>query len=142
MKIPLTKGFLLGAERDIATFTVIGKNFHIITRAIVDTGSPFTILMENDLKRTRIPYTQLPKLQKVNLGPIAIFLIDLGDCDLLFRDVDNNPITLKHKIYGGVIAQRNLQIIQILPSILGRDFLVKYNFDIKRDEEGNVYLQT
>jgi hypothetical protein len=61
---------------------------------------------------------------------------------LLFRDADNNPITLKHKIYGGVIAQRNLQIIQILPSIFGRDFLVKYNFDIKRDEEGNVYLQT
>jgi hypothetical protein len=58
MKIPLTKGFLLDVERDTATFTVIRKNFHIITRAIVDTGSPFTILMENDLKRTRISYTQ------------------------------------------------------------------------------------
>lgn len=98
--------------------------------------------MENDLKRTRIPYTQLPKIQKVSLGPIDLFLIDLGDCDLIFRDIDNNPITLKHKTYGGILAQRNIQLIQILPSILGRDFLVKYNFDIKRDEYGNPFLQT
>mgnify|MGYP000266810139 CR=1 FL=1 len=98
--------------------------------------------MEDDLKGTRLPYTKLPRSQNVNLKPIPIFLIDLVECDLLFRDVENNQIILKHKIYGGVIARRDLYIPQILPSILGADFLVRYNFNIERGKEGNVFLQT
>jgi len=101
MEIPLSKGKLLGAERDIANFTVIGRNLRLTTSAIVDNGSPFTIIMESDLKRTRIPYTSLPTFQKVNLGGIPLFLKDLGDCDLVFRTTENEVITLKHKIYGG-----------------------------------------
>lgn len=140
MKILLSKGNLLGGERDIANFTVIGKNLHLTTTAILDNGSPFTIIMENDLKRTRIPYTHLPQNQQVNLGPVKLSLIDLGDCDLVFRTEENEIIKLKNKVYGGILVQRNVQVI--LPSILGRDFLVKYNFSIRRDEEGNPYLQT
>jgi hypothetical protein len=98
--------------------------------------------MESDLKRTRLAYSGLPKSQKVSLGPLDIFLIDLGDCDITFRDVENNTIVLKQKLYGGVLAQRNLELVQILPSIVGRDFLVKYNFNIIRDEHGNAFLQT
>jgi len=63
MKIPLTKGFLLGIKRDIATFTVIGKNFHIITRAIVYTGSPFTILMEKQLEKSITSIFLIPSLK-------------------------------------------------------------------------------
>lgn len=142
MKIPLSKGKLLGAERDIANLTVIGKNLHLTTTSIVDNGSPFTIIMESDLKRTRIPYTSLPKTQTVYLGPVKLFLVDLGDCDLVFRDFDNNVIKLKNRVYGGILTKRNIQLIQAFPSILGRDFLVKYNFNIRRDEEGNPFLQT
>lgn len=141
MKIPLSKGKLLGAERDIANFTIIGRNLHITITAIVDNGSPFTIVMENDLKRTRMPYTKLPTAQKVNLGPISLFLKDLGDCDLVFKDIESNILKLKHKVYGGILVQRKIQLVQILPSILGRDFLTKNNFNLIRNEHGNPYLQ-
>ena len=142
MKIPLSKGKMLGAERDIAFFTVIGSNLNLSVSAIVDTGSPVTIISESDLKRSRLPYTQLPKQQIVSLGPIKLGLVDLGECTLIFRDMENNPLNLNHKMFGGIFMQRNIELSQTLPSILGRDFLVKYNFDIKRDEHGNVYLQT
>ena len=132
-----------GGERYMVPLRITGSGFNFFTDAIIDTGSPWSIIMESDLKtKTRIPDSKLPKVNTVNLIT-KIDLIDLhGDCKLIFKDKDNNAVQFIHKMYGGMFVDRNIQVIQAFPSFIGKDFLDKNNLFVgKRDELGKRYLQ-
>ncbi len=64
VKIPLFSMRLLGDERDCVTVNIRGKNFYLTTIAIIDNGSPVTLISENDLKRTRLPLKSLHVVKK------------------------------------------------------------------------------
>lgn len=142
VKIPISEVNWFGGERYVTHVLIEGKNFRFHTNVIIDTGSPWSIIMETDLKtKTRIPYTSYPIVKRVNVI-VPVDLIDLGKCTLKFHDVEDKIVSFEHNMFGGRITQRNIEFIQALPSILGKDFLDEHNLFIgKRDDSGRRYLQ-
>jgi hypothetical protein len=68
MKIPLFKRKILGYERYVVILSIEVKNLKIFgIEAVIDTGSPHTILMERDLRRLRLSYTSLPEVKQIKL---------------------------------------------------------------------------
>jgi len=63
MKIPLTKGFLLGIERDIATFTVIGKNFSYNNKSNSLYWKPFYYFNGKRLEKSITSIFLIPSLK-------------------------------------------------------------------------------
>jgi hypothetical protein len=105
------------------------------TNVIIDTGSPWSIIMETDLKtKTRIPYTSYSVVKRVNVI-VPVDLIDLGKCISKFRDAEDKIVSFEHNMFDGRIVQRNVEFIQALPSILGKDFLDKHNLFIGKRRE-------
>ena len=74
MKIPIGVEYFAGGLRPIVTLTLKSQVPHIFSFviAIVDTGSPTTILGSADVQRMRISQIQIQKLigeeKEVNLG--------------------------------------------------------------------------
>lgn len=144
LKIPLVRGKSLGFERDIATFSVKYKNFpRILNTAIVDTGCPFIILSETALRKTRIPYKNLPSMSKpVQVGPMVLELKDLGECELFFRDEDDKSVEpFRSQVYVGVISnlKKNQFLAQEIPSFIGKDFFDKHDLSIIK-KEGKSFI--
>ncbi len=74
MKIPIRVEFFAGGLRPITTLTLRSETPHIFgfVNAIIDTGSPTTILGGADIQRMRISQIQMQKLigeeKEVNIG--------------------------------------------------------------------------
>ncbi len=89
-------------------------------RAIVDTGSPVTLIGPLDMKRTRISKVQLGKLEgkhkPVNIGGGQIFTVALEKAKLKFGDFEVE-MPVDFPIKG---EDNSLQ-----PSLLGVDFMLK-----------------
>lgn len=103
----------------------ISNSHSLYIKSIIDTGCPFTFISESDLKKTRIPFTNYKIVNTVQLGQFAINIINLSEntC-FIFRDVNNKLVKVKHKIYGGILANnRSYNPSFILPNIIGLDFL-------------------
>ncbi len=68
MKIPLEVYFFAGGLRAMARFLIKSDNPHMFgsIEAIVDTGSPTTILGTPDLKRMRVSKLHLKNLDRKN----------------------------------------------------------------------------
>ena len=110
--------------------------------AVIDNGSPFTMISENDLKRTRLPLKSLPIVGKaIYIAPVN--LVDLGECNLTFKDIKNETITFKFRIFGSIFKDisKSAYFIHQIPSVIGRDFLKKFNFSLKRERK-KVFLET
>lgn len=121
-KIPLEVEFFAGSLRIMAVFLLKSENPHLFIplRAIVDTGSPVTLVGPLDMKRTRISKVQLGKLQgkhkPVNIGGGQIFTISLEKAKLKFGDFEIE-MPVDFPIEG---EDNSLQ-----PSLLGIDFMLK-----------------
>ena len=97
MKILIRVEFFAGGLRPIATFTLKSETPHIFgfVTAIIDTGSPTSILGGADVQRMRISQIQMRKLEgeekEVNLGGAQIKTRILPDAQLSI----NNKIKVK-----------------------------------------------
>lgn len=143
-RIPLFKAKSLGFERDMASFSIkYGTLPNFTASAIVDTGCPYIIISESQIKKTRIPYKDKPSLAKpLSLGKIALELKDLGICEIFFRDEDNKTIAYKESIYVGIpinLSQGDI-LIQQLPSFIGKEFLDKNYLSVIKARDNKTYL--
>jgi len=70
----------------------------------------------------------------MKLGGYSVKLIDIGECILTFKDVNENFISFKQKVFGGYVTKRD---VQHFPNILELDFLdaQKLNFTIDENEK-------
>lgn len=131
MKIPLEEMKLLGESRYVVSCSI--QTSRIVTLnllAILDTGSPFTIIMEKDLRRRRIPHIQFKQVKELVVGNTKINLIDLGSGNINFIDANGKRVTFQHKLLGGILASRNPVLIESMPSLIGKDFLTKHNLGL------------
>ncbi len=144
-RIPLFKAKKLGYERDMVSFSIkYGTVPNFLTTAIVDTGCPFIIISQNDIDKTRIPYRNKPSLSKpVSLGNLILELKDLGECEIFFRDYNNQSIKYKERIYVGIpIGLKPGQMLaQQLPSIVGKGFLDNNFLSVIKNKDGTSHLQ-
>jgi hypothetical protein len=120
-KIPLEVGYFADSLRVVAHFLLRSDEPHIFMpiRAIVDTGSPITLIGPLDIKRMRISKIQLQKLEgrnkPINIGGGQIITKVLEKAKLKFGDDLDIEMPIDFPISG-----KSLQ-----PSLLGVDFMLK-----------------
>ena len=141
MKIPVRVEFFAGGLRPFITVCVKSQAPKIFgfVNAIIDTGSPTTILGAGDVQRMRLSQIQMQKLEgvekEVNLGGATIKTRILPEAELMFggRSVKIFSIQVPVKMIKGNPP----------PTILGVDFLVqgklKFFFDPNKKDS---YLET
>src|SRR3989344_5876403 len=120
-KILLQVYYYAGSSRIMAHFLLKSDDlsFSIPIRAIVDTGSPITLIGTSDLKRMRLSNIQLKKLighhKEVNIGGGKIVTKILEKANLKFEGNFNIEMPVQFPIKG----EDNQ------PSLLGVDFMLK-----------------
>ena len=106
-KIPLEVYYFADNLRIMAHFLLRCENPHIFMpiEAIVDTGSPITIIGPSDIKRMRLSKIQLNKLEgrhkPINIGGGQIFTKVLEKTKLKFGDVLDIEMPVNFPISGG-----------------------------------------
>lgn len=137
-RIPLQVYFFAGSSRIMAHFLlkITDLNFSIPIRAIVDTGSPVTLIGTLDLKRMRISSIKLNKLigknREVNIGGGKIVTKILEDANLKFVDDFSIEMPVRFPISGN----------DSQPSLLGVDFMLKTKSKLIFDpNKGEAYFE-
>jgi len=126
MKIPVRVEFFAGGLRPLIAVCVKSKMPKIFgfVNAIIDTGSPTTILGAGDIQRMRLSQVQMQKLEgtekEVNLGGAQIKTRVLPEAELIFsgKAIKISSIQVPVKLVKGTPP----------PTILGVDFLVQGKF--------------
>lgn len=122
-KISLQVSHFANSLRPIANFLLTSKDPHIFTiiNAIVDTGSPITLIGPNDLNRMRLSPIQIRKIigknKPVNIGGEQIFTRTLENANLRFGD----DLEVKMPIDFPI----KMESKSTQPSLLGVDFMLK-----------------
>lgn len=105
----------------------------------IDTGSPYTVLSQDDAKKLLSRYDQLKKYPKeIRIAGIRTKLYTIPKVTLTFR-IDDATSPFKH-LFAQILAFPPPEEVKTderwyLPSILGRDFLGGYTLAIVKGEE-------
>jgi hypothetical protein len=103
----------------------------------IDTGSPFTILSQFDADKLSINFKRLSKAS----GPVII--ASFHDYPYVLKDVAVTPYQSGHtEVLEEVFVippPKELGKVIHMPSILGRDFLNRFNIVITRDQGQIVF---
>lgn len=140
MKIPVRVEFFAGGLRPMVTLCIKSESPPIfgIANAIIDTGSPTTILGAGDVQRMRISQVQMLKLigaeKEVSLGGAQIKTRVLEKAELrVSGESVKMPLQVPVRLIQGTPP----------PTILGVDFLLegkfRFFFDAAKRES---YLET
>lgn len=121
-KIPLEVYPFAGSLRIMAHFILRNEELGLFlpVKAIVDTGSPITLIGSLDLQRMRLSKIQLQKLigklKPINVGGGKVYTKILEEANLTFGDGSKFESPVEFPING----EENSQ-----PSLLGVDFMLK-----------------
>ncbi|MFH1325834.1 MAG: hypothetical protein ABIH49_03660 [archaeon] len=122
-KVPLQVYYFADSLRPMAHFVLKSEelNFFIPVRAIVDTGSPITLVGNLDLRRMRLSPLQLKKLigrhKPVNIGGGQVTTKILEKAKLKFGD----NLETEMPVNFPISSRENF----VQPSLLEVDFLLK-----------------
>ena len=141
MKIPISVELFAGGLRPLAIFTFKSDSPHIFgfVKAVIDTGSPTTILGGSDVQRMRISQVQMQRLQGEERE------VNLGGAQLKTRILPRATLSIGNKINITLPVQVPVKVLKGVPppTIVGVDFLlaakVKFCFDPYKKE---AYLET
>ncbi len=145
MKIPLY------LEKEQISTNIIrvshGKKHLGFIKAIIDTGSPVTVISEGDALKMQIPVSNLPSGgHHYGLGGSAIELKYMTDITFSMRTVEEKTENVHFDQIGisksAIRDERALRISQAVPSIIGLDFLRDNKFTLHIDLTKNeLYLE-
>lgn len=125
MRIPVTVEFFAGGLRPMVTLCIKSDEPKVFgfVRAIIDTGSPTTILGAGDVQRMRISQIQMQKL----IG--AEKEVNLGGAQIKTRVLPNAVLKISEKDIK-VDVQVPVRLVKGTPppTILGIDFLLAGKF--------------
>lgn len=141
MRIPIRVEFFAGGLRPMATLTLRSEIPHIFgfINAIIDTGSPTTIIGSADVQRMRISQIQMQKL----IGEEKE--VNLGGAQIKTRILPEAQLSIENKIKIKIPVQIPIKVVKGIPppSIIGVDFLIagklKFFFDPNSRE---AYLES
>ena len=141
MKIPVRVDFFAGGLRPILSFAIKSEEpkMFCFINAVIDTGSPTTILSLNDVKKMRVSEIQMQKLtgphKKVNIGGAQMETRLLPEAEL---NISGKKIKLSLVQVPVIITKGDAP-----PTILGIDFLLAGKFKFFFDVNNLIsYLET
>ncbi|MCK4327470.1 MAG: hypothetical protein KAW41_03245 [Candidatus Diapherotrites archaeon] len=105
---------------------------HVRLEALVDTGSPFTVLSTREVLRMQIPTKPLKRGESLTLAGFKFVKHPLGEGEFSFRDEDGNVVPIKHPIASIIptstkLSRKQMNELDNIPPIIGCDFLVENN---------------
>jgi len=95
--------------------------------ALIDTGSPFTVLSTNDILSTRMAITKMQSGETVTLAGYRFFNHPIKDATMNFRTESDELFKVNLPTIGSLIPtrmdKRTMDEVKYIPSIIGNDFL-------------------
>jgi len=95
--------------------------------ALIDTGSPFTVLSTNDILSTRMAITKMQSGATVTLAGYRFFNHPIKDATMHFRTESDELLKVNLPTIGSLIPtkmdKRTMDEVKYIPSIIGNDFL-------------------
>jgi len=129
--------FLRGRYFPFIPFLFKYSRFSGMIEALVDTGSPFTVLSTSDALKLKLPITKMRSGEPVSVAGFRFFNHQLNNVTLVFRTEDGKIFTLSHLKVGVLIPtkidKKTLEEVKHIPSIIGNDFLEEHRFALHYD---------
>jgi len=126
--------FIRGKLFPFVTLVLVAKR-PAITRpmvALIDTGSPFTVLSPKDVMSSRLPITRMQSGETVGLAGFRFFNHPIKNVTLNFRTEEGKRLEVSLPSIGALIPtkidKKTLGEVKDIPSILGNDFLEDQKF--------------
>lgn len=132
-KIPCTvRRFVKGTPSPFVSFTISLPKYrqrHVRLEALIDTGSPFTVLSTREVLRMQLPNKPLKKGEPLTLAGFKFVKHSLGGGYFSFRDEKGGVVELNHPISSILptstkLNRKQIQELDNIPPIMGCDFLI------------------
>jgi len=113
------------------SFTLSAPGIYKIINALIDTGSPFTVISPRDLLATRYPFRAKRTDQIVFLAGHKFYRTQINRAKLLFKTENDKIFDINVRSIGALIPtkhdQKTIDAIISIPSLVGNDFLEDHN---------------
>ena len=114
--------------------------------ALIDTGSPFTVLSTNDVLSTRMSINNMQSGEPVSLAGFTFFNHPIRNAIMNFRTEQDELFTVNVPTIGSLIPTRTdpktMGEVKHIPSIIGHDFLEKQKLALYFNPSARiVYLE-
>lgn len=131
VRIPChVRRFVRGRFFPFVPFTVRSARVFGIIEALVDTGSPFTVLSTTDALKLKLPITKMRKGESVHLAGFRFLSSPIKNPAIRFRTEDGKSHGINLPKMGVLIPtkinKKTLQDVKHIPSILGNDLLEEH----------------
>lgn len=127
-KIPCSLRALIG-KRYFPFVTYFLTSFHITKPidAIVDTGSPYTVLSPNEVFGSRLPIRTMRRGETVTLAGFRFFKYPINNVGMNFRtetdELFKGTLSYISALVPTKIDKKTLGDVRHIPNIIGHDFL-------------------
>jgi len=95
--------------------------------ALIDTGSPYTVLSTNEIMSTRLPITRMRSGETVSLAGFHFFNHPIRNVNMSFGTETGELFKVSIPTIGSLIPtkldKKTLDEVKHIPSIIGNDFL-------------------
>lgn len=115
--------------------------------ALIDTGSPFTVLSTKDALTTRLPLTKMQSGETVSLAGYRFFNHPLGSVIMNFRTETDELVEVSFSSMGALVPtkidRKMLSEIKDIPTIIGNDFLEEFGLVLHYNPKSMIaYLES
>lgn len=133
MQIPLKIQKIAGGDRLVLTVMIKVSRFVRTINAIIDTGSPKSILCNTDFQLMKMPHNILIDAeQKIDIGSqkgVVLYKIN-KPINLIIINKEKKPFEIEYPIFIAPSHQT--------PTIFGVDFLTKNNYVLHYDAANKI----
>lgn len=110
--------------------------------ALIDTGSPFTVLSTKDIMSSRLSIKTMQRGETVSLAGFRFFNYPIKSPTMYFKDEDGKLLKIELPSIGGLIPtktdEKTLDEVKDIPTILGNDFLEDQRFTLSFNPSARV----
>ncbi len=116
------------------TFSMRTSGFTGFVDALIDTGSPFTVLSPKDIMSSRLSLKTMQRGETVSLAGSRFFNYTLKDVTMFFKDENGNLLKIELPSMGALVPtkidEKTLDEVKHIPTIVGNDFLEDQHFTL------------
>jgi len=138
--------FTKGKRFAFASFLLTTHGVSKFLDALIDTGSPDTVLSTRDALSMRLPISAMRSGRTVGLAGHSFFNHPLGGATLKFTTDDGGVYVVEMESVGVLVPTRmdssTLEAVRPIPSLIGNDLLEDYGFALVFNPRAGVsYLE-
>lgn len=128
------------------TYFLTSSHINKAIDAIVDTGSPYTVLSTNEILGTRLPIHTMQKGEMVSLAGFRFFRHPIHDVTMSFKTETGELFKGTLSSIGALVPtkldKKTFDDVKYIPNIVGHDFLEENKLSLYFNPSAKVtYLE-